>query len=37
MPGPWLALTQPKLIEQATDVVAVVVDAELALDDRGHA
>jgi hypothetical protein len=37
MPGPRLALAQTQLIEQATDVVAVVVDAELGFDDGGHA
>jgi hypothetical protein len=37
MPGSRLALAQTQLIEQATDVVAVVVDAELGLDDGGHA
>jgi hypothetical protein len=37
MPGSRLALAQPQLIEQAADVIAVVVNAELGLDDGGHA
>jgi hypothetical protein len=37
MPGPRLALAQSQLIEQTADMVAVVVDAKLALDDGGHA
>jgi hypothetical protein len=37
MPGSRLPLAQTQLIEQATDVVAIVVDAELGLDDGGHA
>jgi len=37
MPGPRLALAQTQLIEQATDVVAVIVNAELSFNDGGHA